>query len=39
MNARDSLHRMSSAFSAKPAQDKVKDMAAKLGIEFTPELM
>ena len=39
MNARDSLHRMTSAFSAKPNQDKVKDMAAKLGIEFTPELM
>jgi len=38
MNARDSLHRMS-AFAAKPKLDKVKDMAKKLDIEFTPELM
>jgi len=39
MNARDSLHRMTSAFSAKPQDEKVRDMAAKLGIEYTPELM
>ena len=38
MNARDSLHRMS-AFAARPKQDKVKEMARKLDIEFTPELM
>lgn len=38
MNARDSLHRMSS-FAARPKQDKVKEMARKLDIEFTPELM
>lgn len=38
MNARDSLHRMS-AFAARPKQDKVKEMAKNLGIEFTPELM
>ena len=39
MNARDSLHRMTSAFSSKPNQEKVKEMAKNLGIEFTPELM
>lgn len=39
MNARDSLHRMTSAFSAKPKDDKVREMAKKLDIEFTPELM
>lgn len=38
MNARDSLHRMS-AFAARPKQDKVKEMAKKLGIDFTPEIM
>ena len=38
MNARDSLHRMS-AFAARPKQDKVKEMAQKLDIEWTPELM
>ena len=30
---------MTSAFSPKSAQEKVKDMAEKLGIPFTPELM
>lgn len=39
MNARDSLHRMTSAFSAKPSEEKIKDMARKLGVEYTPELM
>jgi len=39
MNARDSLHRMTSAFSSKPKQEKVREMAKNLGIEFTPELM
>jgi len=38
MNARDSLHRMS-AFAGKPKDDKVKELAANLGIEYTPELM
>lgn len=39
MNARDSLHRMTSAFSSKPKDEKVREMAKKLDIEFTPELM
>ena len=39
MNAQASLHRLSSAFSAKPNLDKVKDMAQKLGIPMTPDLM
>ena len=38
MNARDSLHRMS-AFAARPKEDKIKDMARKLDIEWSPELM
>lgn len=38
MNARDSLHRMS-AFASRPKKDKIKEMAKKLDIEFTPELM
>ena len=38
MNARDSLHRMS-AFAARPKQDKIKEMAKKLDIEWTPEIM
>jgi hypothetical protein len=39
MNARDSLHRMTSAFSAKPSEEKIRDLANKLGVEFTPDLM
>ena len=39
MNAQQSLKRNSSAFQAKPKQDKVSDMAQKLGIPMTPELM
>ena len=39
MNAQQSLKRISSAFQAKPKQDKVSDMAQKLGIPMTPELM
>ena len=39
MNAQASLHRLSSAFSAKPNLDKVSGMAQKLGIPMTPELM
>ena len=39
MNAQASLHRLTSAFSAKPNLDKVTDMAKKLGIPMTPELM
>lgn len=39
MNAQQSLHRLTSAFSSKPNLDKVSDMAQKLGIPMTPELM
>jgi hypothetical protein len=39
MNAQQSLHRLTSAFSAKPNLDKVSGMAQKLGIPMTPELM
>ena len=39
MNAQESLHRLTSAFSAKPNLDKVSGMAQKLGIPMTPELM
>lgn len=39
MNAQQSLHRLTSAFSAKPNMDKVNGMAEKLGIPMTPELM
>ena len=39
MNAQASLHRLTSAFSAKPNLDKVSGMAQKLGIPMTPELM
>ena len=39
MNAQQSLHRLTSAFSAKPNLDKVTTMAQKLGIPMTPELM
>ena len=39
MNAQASLHRLTSAFSAKPNVEKVTNMAQKLGIPMTPELM
>jgi len=39
MNAQESLHRLTSAFSAKPNTEKVEAMAKKLGIPMTPELM
>jgi len=39
MNAQASLHRLTSAFSAKPNLDKVSGMAKNLGIPMTPELM
>lgn len=39
MNAQQSLHRLTSAFSNKPNMDKVNGMAQKLGIPMTPELM
>jgi arginyl-tRNA synthetase len=39
MNAQQSLHRLTSAFSNKPNMEKVNGMAQKLGIPMTPELM
>ena len=39
MNAQQSLKRISGAFAAKPKEDKVAEMAKKLGIPMTPELM
>ena len=39
MNAQASLKRLTSAFSAKPNVEKVTQMAEKLGIPMTPELM
>jgi hypothetical protein len=39
MNAQASLKRLTSAFSNKPNLDKVTEMARKLGIPMTPELM
>ena len=39
MNAQQSLKRISGAFASKPKEDKVSEMAQKLGIPMTPELM
>ena len=39
MNAQQSLKRMTSGFSSKPNLDKVSEMAKKLGIPMTQELM
>ena len=39
MNAQQSLHRLSSGFSSKPKLDKVSEMAQKLGIPMTPDIM
>ena len=39
MNAQASLHRLTANFSSKPNVDKVTEMAKKLGIPMTPELM
>ena len=39
MNAQQSLKRISGAFSSKPNVDKVSDMAQKLGIPMTDEIM
>ena len=39
MNAQASLKRLTSVFSNKPNLDKVTEMARKLGIPMTPELM
>lgn len=39
MNAQQSLKRMTSAFATKPNFDKIKDLAQRLGVEVTPEIM
>ena len=39
MNAQASLKRIGSAFSTKPNVDKISQMAQKLGIPMTPEIM
>jgi hypothetical protein len=39
MTAQQSLKRMTSAFATKPNFDKIKDLAQKLGVEATPEIM
>ena len=39
MTAQQSLKRMTSAFTAKPNFDKIKDLAQKLGVEVTPDIM
>ena len=39
MNAQQSLKRISSAFAAKPKEDKISALAKSLGIPMTPELM
>ena len=39
MNAQQSLKRIGSAFQSKPNLDKVSEMAQKLGIPMTPEIM
>jgi hypothetical protein len=39
MNAQQSLKRIGSAFSTKPNVDKVTQMAQKLGIPMTPDLL
>ena len=38
MNAQSSLHRLS-ALASKPKPEKIKELAAKLGVEFDPALM
>lgn len=38
MSAQQSLHRLS-AMASKPKEGKIKELAAKLGVEYTPELM
>lgn len=39
MTAQQSLKRMTSAFASKPNFDKIKELAQKLGVEVTPEIM
>ena len=39
MTAQESLHRIGAAFKPKPKEDMVKDIADKLDIELTADLM
>ena len=39
MTAQQSLKRMTSAFATQPNFDKIKDLAQRLGVEVTPEIM
>lgn len=39
MTAADSLHRIGQAFKPKPKADQIKEMADKLNIEVTPDLL
>lgn len=39
MTAQQSLKRMTSAFATKPNFDKIRELAQKLGVEVTPEIM
>ena len=39
MTAQESLKRIGNAFKPKPKEDMVKDIANKLDIELTPEIM
>ena len=39
MTAQSSLHRIGQAFKPKPKADQIKEMAGKLDIDVTPELL
>ena len=39
MTAQESLHRIGAAFKSKPKEDLVKDIASKLDIELTADMM
>lgn len=39
MTAQSSLHRIGMAFKPKPKSDQIREMAGKLDIEVTPDLL
>jgi hypothetical protein len=39
MTAQESLHRIGAAFKPKPKEDMVKDIASKLDIELTSDIL
>jgi hypothetical protein len=39
MTAQESLHRIGQAFKSRPKEDLIKDMADKLDIQLTPEIL